>query len=77
MPLVLALERRRKGISVPYLGSSVVDEERMKAGPTDGDNALGFLQCFDTVGSVTGGTYELQKSMPHNPKSCLREQVEK
>jgi len=48
---------RRECSGVSFLGSQLVDEERMRLvaefSPV-GVNALSFLQCFDTVGWMTG-----------------------
>jgi len=49
----------------------VIDEERMRSG-----HQLEFLQCFNTVGTVTALAFGLQKTRALIPKGFLLEEIQ-
>ena len=53
----------------------MADEERDKARPLAGISASSVLQCFDTVGWITGGTCGPLKTCASSHKGSLMAQV--
>jgi len=53
LKIVPASETRHRGINPSFIRSLLMDEEWMRCGQCWGGCSL-FLQCFDTVGWVTG-----------------------
>jgi len=57
--MAMTLESWHKCSNIPSINSLVVNEARQ----LDRTNALCFLQCFDTVGPVTGGISDPYKPL--------------